>query len=261
MILSTKVDKMTVTVFETNVALGKAAAEDFARIVKQEVAAHGKTSVILATGNSQLSFVNALRDQTDIPWDKVSVFHMDEYLGISPTHSASFRLFLQEKIDALFHPQVTHLIMGDAPDTQAELQRYTDLLQQNPPSVCVLGIGENGHLAFNDPPADFLTRKLIHVVTLDTTCRQQQVNEGHFPTIDDVPKQALSLTVPALLSASHVMALVPEARKAVAVQAALEGPVTENCPASILRTQEHVQVYLDQESAALLQWDAKSQPQ
>lgn len=261
MILSTKVDKMTVNVFETNAELGKTAAADFAQRVKQEVAAHGETAVILATGNSQLTFVTALRDHTDIPWGQVSVFHMDEYLGLSASHPASFRRFLQEKIDDLFHPHATYLVRGDAPDTQVELQRYTDLLKEYKPSICVLGIGENGHLAFNDPPADFQTDKLIHVVTLDETCRQQQVGEGHFATFDDVPKQALSLTVPALLSAGHVMALVPEARKAVAVQAALEGPITEMCPASILRTQAHANLYLDKDSAALLHWEAKREAQ
>jgi glucosamine-6-phosphate deaminase len=256
MILQTKVDQMTVTVFESNAELGKTAAADFAARVKAEVAAKGKTAVILATGNSQLTFVTALRDHTDIPWNKVSVFHMDEYLGLPATHPASFRLFLKEKIDDLFHPRVTYMVEGDAPDTQAELQRYTDLLREHKPSVCVLGIGENGHLAFNDPPADFNTDKLIHVVTLDETCRQQQVGEGHFKTFDDVPKQALSLTVPALLGAGHVMALVPESRKAKAVQAALEGPITNMCPASILRTQPHAHVYLDKDSAALLHLEA-----
>jgi glucosamine-6-phosphate deaminase len=252
MILRTKADRMTVTVFESNAALGKTAAADFAQRVKDEVAAHGETAVILATGNSQLNFINALHDHTDIPWSRVSVFHMDEYLGLPATHPASLRKFIKEKIADQFHPRATYMVEGDTPDTQAELQRYTDLLRQHKPAICVLGIGENGHLAFNDPPADFDTDKLIHVVTLDEACRQQQVGEGHFPTFDDVPKRALSLTVPALLRAKHVMALVPEARKAKAVQAALEGAVTNMCPASILRTQPHAHLYLDVDSAVLL---------
>ena len=143
-------------------------------------------------------------------------------------------------------------IRGDAPDVAAELARYTALLEEYKPVVCVLGIGENGHLAFNDPPADFTTSQTIHVVNLDETCRRQQVGEGHFAGLDEVPRQAISLTVPALLRPAHVMGLVPEARKARAVQAALEGPVTEHCPASILRTQAHVKLYLDRDSAALL---------
>ena len=141
---------------------------------------------------------------------------------------------------------------GDTPDVDAELRRYASLLEQYPADACVLGIGENGHLAFNDPPADFETEKAIHIVNLDYKCRTQQVGEGHFHTVDDVPKLALSLTVPALLKAEHVLAVVPEARKAEAVKAALQGPVTPDCPASFLRTGAHVTLYLDQDSAALL---------
>lgn len=252
MSMLTQIDQMPVSVFESNAALGRAAADDFARIVRQAVAERGEAPVIFATGNSQLSFMRALRDTPDIPWDRVMAFHMDEYLGMSELHPASFRRFLREKITDVFHPRVTYGIQGDAADVQAELARYTALLREHRPVLCVLGIGENGHLAFNDPPADFDTTETIHVVTLDDVCRRQQVGEGHFATMDEVPTQAISLTVPALLRARQVMALVPEARKAAAVKAALEGPLTENCPASILRTQAHVKLYLDRDSAALL---------
>jgi glucosamine-6-phosphate deaminase len=245
-------DKMKVGIFESRAELGDAAARDFAGIVTQAVAERGKTSVILATGNSQLPFIEALPNYPDIPWSQISVFHMDEYLGMSPQHPASFRRYIQEKIGDAFHPRVVFGIQGDTPDTEAELARYTALLDEYQPVACVLGIGENGHLAFNDPPADFHTDETIHVVTLDAVCRQQQVNEGHFPQLDAVPNQALSLTVPALLKPAHVMALVPESRKAQAVRAALLGPVTELCPASILRTQEQVRLYLDRDSSALL---------
>jgi glucosamine-6-phosphate deaminase len=247
----TKIENMPVTVFESNAELGSAAAADFAGIVKRAVAERGETAVIFATGNSQLSFIHALRDHVDIPWSKISAFHMDEYLGMSDQHPASFRRFLREKIADVFRPKALYGILGDAPNIQAELARYTALLEQHKPVLCVLGIGENGHLAFNDPPADFNTTKTIHVVNLDEQCRRQQVGEGHFASLDQVPRQALSLTVPALLKPAHVMALVPEARKARAVQAALEGPVTEHCPASILRTHAHVRLYLDRDSAAL----------
>jgi glucosamine-6-phosphate deaminase len=141
---------------------------------------------------------------------------------------------------------------GDAPDVGAELARYAGLLAAHPPDACVLGIGENGHLAFNDPPADFDTQSAIHVVELDPRCRAQQVGEGHFASLEEVPRRALSLTVPALLAPPHVLAVVPEARKAEAVQAALYGPVSPECPASILRTQPHVTLYLDAESARLV---------
>jgi glucosamine-6-phosphate deaminase len=249
--LTTTIDKMTVHVYESNAALGKGAATDFADIVKRVVTETGEAAVIFATGNSQLSFLKALSEHPEIPWSKISAFHMDEYLGMSEDHPASFRRFLREKLTDVFHPKAMYGLRGDAPDIAAELARYKALLDVHQPVLCVLGIGENGHLAFNDPPADFRTTKTIHVVNLDETCRRQQVGEGHFATLDDVPKQALSLTVPALLKPAHVMAIVPEARKAQAVKAALEGPLTENCPASILRTHAHVKLYLDQESASL----------
>jgi glucosamine-6-phosphate deaminase len=246
------VDQMTGAIYESNEALGQAAAEGFAEIVIRAVNERGSASVILATGNSQLSFMWALREHPNIPWDRLTVFHMDEYLGMSAQHPASFRRFLREKIVDVYHPRAMYGIQGDAPDVEAELARYVALLDEHKPDLCVLGIGENGHLAFNDPPADFHTSQTIHVVTLDEQCRRQQVGEGHFASLDDVPKQAISLTVPALLKPPRVMAIVPEARKANAVRAALQGPVTEACPASILRTQPHVKMYLDVDSAALV---------
>lgn len=246
------IDRMNVSIFESNTALGVSAAADFAETVRRAVDERGEVAVILATGNSQLSFVHALRTQIGIPWDRMSIFHMDEYLGMPADHPASFRRFIQEKISDVFHPRAIYGIQGDAADVEAELARYGDLLERHQPTICVMGIGENGHLAFNDPPADFQTSKNIHVVTLDLMCRQQQVAEGHFASIDEVPKQAISLTVPALLKPPRVMVLVPESRKARAVQEALLGPVTETCPASILRTQAHVKLYLDRDSAAML---------
>lgn len=249
----TKIDRMTVGIYESRAALGEAAAADFAEIVKAAVDERGEVAVIFASGNSQLAFLQALERHSDVPWDKISAFHMDEYLGMSGDHPASFRRFLREKIAQVFQPRAVFGMRGDAPDVQAELDRYAALLEKHQPALCVMGMGENGHLAFNDPPADFRTKKLIHVVTLDMACRRQQVGEGHFPTIDDVPAQAISLTIHALLKPPHVMVLVPETRKAQAVKAALEGPITEMCPASILRTQEKVKVYLDSDSSALLE--------
>ena len=243
---------MPVGVFESNAALGEAAADDFAETTKRATAERGEISVIFATGNSQLSFLHALRTRPGVPWDKIVAFHMDEYLGLSEDHPAAFRRFLRDKVSDVFRPRAMYGIRGDAPDLRVELARYAAEIEKLQPVLCVLGIGENGHLAFNDPPADFYTDKLIHVVTLDETCRRQQVGEGHFPDVDAVPRQAISLTVPALLKPQHVMALVPEARKAQAVKAALEGPVTEACPASILRTRGNVKLYLDRNSAALL---------
>lgn len=251
-IRATKAEQMPVMIFESNDALGARAADDLAEILMQAVAKDGQASVILATGNSQLSFIKALRVKEGVPWDKIVVFHMDEYKGMSDQHPASFPKYIREKLTDIVHPRAFYPVLGKAPDPEAELQRYTDLLNQHPPVACVLGIGENGHLAFNDPPADFNTTELIHVVDLALRCRQQQVGEGHFATVDDVPEQAYSLTVPALLAPAHVLAVVPEARKAEAVRASLTGPVTPDCPASILRTQPHVTLYLDTDSAGLL---------
>ena len=246
------IEKMRVAVFESNEALGEAAADDFAEIVGRALTERGEVSVIFATGNSQLSFFGALQKRRGLPWDRIVAFHMDEYLDMPERHPASFRKFLRDRLDDVFRPRSLHGIRGDAPDPQAELQRYAAELGKHQPTICILGIGENGHLAFNDPPADFYTDKVIQIVTLDEACRRQQVGEGHFPDIDAVPRRAMSLTIPTLLKPQHVMALVPEARKAKAVKAALEGPVTEACPASILRTRSNVKLYLDRASAGLV---------
>jgi glucosamine-6-phosphate deaminase len=245
-------DQMPVHVFASNESLGKRAAQDLSEVIAQAIADHDLASIILATGNSQLTFMQAVRRKPGIDWDKVIVFHMDEYLGMSDQHPASFPKYIREKLTDYVSPRAFYPMRGDAPDPEVELDRYTELLRRYPADACVLGIGENGHLAFNDPPADFDTDKTIHIVNLDKKCRMQQVGEGHFATLDDVPRQALSLTVPALLRAKKVLAVVPEERKAKAVQAALEGPVTPDCPASILRTQPHVTMYLDVDSASLL---------
>ncbi len=239
-------------IFESNEQLGKRAAEDAAALLRQEVAKHGQTSIILATGNSMLTFMSALRTAKDIPWDKVALFHQDEYLGLSEEHPASFAGYIREKMVAFVHPAAYYPIRGNAPDVKLEMQRYADLLRKFPPTISIVGIGENGHLAFNDPPADFETKAVIHEVDLDLKCRMQQVNEGHFQTIDQVPSRAITLTIPALLAVKHVLAVVPEARKAQPVKAALEGPVTPYCPASILRTKPNVTMYLDRESSSFL---------
>ena len=245
-------DKMPVKVFDTNQALGEAAAADLGNILRDQIAEYGQAAVIFATGNSQLSFFEALRQLEGIMWAKVTVFHMDEYLGMKASHPASFRRYLREKIVDFVHPENFFGIEGDTVNIEAELARYEDLLQDYHPVACVLGLGENGHLAFNDPPADFKTKNDIQVVKLAESARQQQVGEGHFASLEDVPKQAITLTIPTLLRPRHVLAVVPESRKANAVKAALEGSVSPDCPASILRLQDHVTLYLDRESASLI---------
>ena len=245
------IDHMIVHMLNSNEALGQRAADDFATLISQISDKQGHATAILATGNSQLTFFSSLVKKS-IPWDEVTVFHMDEYLGMSDQHPASFARYIRERLVDYVHPAAFYPMRGDSSDVEKELTRYSGLIRKFSPDVCVLGIGENGHLAFNDPPADFDTKEVVHIVNLDLRCRQQQVNEGHFPTIDDVPKQAITLTVPALLSVRNVLAVVPEGRKAAAVKAALEGPVTEDYPASILRTKSHVTMYLDGESSSSL---------
>ena len=245
-------DRMQVRIFQSNELLGQAAANDFARILSQTLSKQRQAAVIFACANSQLTFLSAVKNIKGIAWDQVIVFHMDEYLGMSDQHPASFARFIRDKLVEAVHPAEFYPLNGNAPDVQAELKRYTELLKKYPPHLCVLGVGENGHLAFNDPPADFHTKELIHIVNLDSVCRTQQVNEGHFPTLDDVPKQAFSLTVPALIAPKHVLAIVPEKRKAEAIRATLTGLITPNCPASILRTQANVVLYLDRDSSSSL---------
>jgi glucosamine-6-phosphate deaminase len=245
-------DQMQVNIYESNDEMGAAAADDLRQVLGAAIAECGEAAIVVATGNSQLSFMKALRSRSGIAWDKVTAFHLDEYLGMPDTHPASFRRYIREQLTDIVQPRAFYGMQADGKDVEGELARYSALLEAHRPVACVLGIGENGHLAFNDPPADFHTDRIIHVVALDERCRQQQVGEGHFPILDDVPKQAMSLTVPALLKAGQVLAIVPEARKAAAVKAALEGPVTPDCPASILRTQAHVRLYLDREAASLL---------
>lgn len=248
-------DQLRVTVADSNEALGVAAADAFASAVRSALESRDEIAVILATGNSQLSFANALRSRDDIDWSKISVLHMDEYLGMSEDHPASFRLWMNKNIMPL-KPKAFHGVRGDAPSTEAELQRYSDLIRDLKPVVTVMGIGENGHLAFNDPPADFETTEVIHVVDLDDACRLQQVGEGHFASLEETPRQALSLTVHALLEPETVLVLTPELRKAKAVKAALDGPVTPMCPASILTTKANAHLFLDSDSASLVDRDS-----
>jgi glucosamine-6-phosphate deaminase len=233
--------------------MAAAAADTAAGILRGAVARHGVAHAMFATGNSQLAFVDALvAADRSVPWSDVVVFHMDEYVGVGPDHPAGFRHWIRDRIVARVHPRAAHYLDGLAPP-EAECARYAALLQEHPFDLCCLGIGENGHLAFNDPPvADFDDPLDVKVVTLDEGCRRQQVGEGHFPTEADVPDQAMTVTIPALLRAHRVLAVVPEARKAEPVRASLEGPVATRCPASELQRTPHATVFLDADSAALL---------
>jgi glucosamine-6-phosphate deaminase len=240
---------LRVRVFPTARDLAQAAADDAAAVLNRASATRGTANAMFATGNSQLLFLEALMLRA-VDWARVVVFHMDEYVGIGPDHPAGFARYIRERIEERAHPKTVHYIRG-AGDPQAECARYAGLLGDHPLDLCCLGIGENGHLAFNDPPvADFDDPVDVKVVELDRACRQQQVNEGHFPAIDEVPAHAITVTIPALLRAARVLAIAPEARKASPVAAALEGPLTTTCPASVLRTCEHAVLYLDEDSAS-----------
>ena len=251
------VDSVAVEIYPDKVTLSQAAADFVAGHIRAAIAARDNARVIFATGASQYDFLDALCAAPDIDWSLITAFHLDEYVGISTDHPASFRRYLQERLFSRLPFGAVHLLQGDAPDPAAECRRYAGLLAEAPIDVACVGIGENGHLAFNDPPADFTTRAAVHVVQLDDACRRQQVGEGHFPSLAAVPPQALSMTVPAILTASVISCVVPDARKAEAVHCTLEGPIDPACPASAMRTHPDCRLYLDSASAALLKGQAQ----
>jgi len=234
-------------------SLARAAADEAASAIRVAVESAGVAHVMFATGNSQLAFVDALVTETPgVAWRDVVGFHMDEYVGVGPDHPAGFQRWIREEIADRVPLRDVHYIDGLG-DPDLECERYAALLRRFPVDLCCLGIGENGHLAFNDPPvADFDDPLDLKVVELDVASRRQQVNEGHFSTFDDVPRLAMTVTIPALLRARRVLAIVPEARKAEPVRAALEGPISTACPASILRTRDNVTLHLDSGSASML---------
>ncbi|RPJ20250.1 MAG: glucosamine-6-phosphate deaminase [Chloroflexi bacterium] len=253
-IFSTTIGALPVKVFKTNAEVGQAAAIEATAFLQRTIQERGRANVILATGNSQLTFLEALRRTPGIDWSKVNVFHMDEYLNLEPGHPASFPLFLRRHFLSHLQPPAGAFFPVPSRRTKAAdaCQEYEGLLRANPCDLCALGIGENGHLAFNDPPyANFNDPVWVKVVQLDEASRRQQAGEGHFPDLESVPTHAITLTIPALLSARKVLAIVPEGRKAPAVQRALQGPIETNCPASILRQAAQAHLYLDHESAAL----------
>jgi len=249
------VDRLGVEIHKGPVALARAAADRAAGVLAEAVERRGVANAMFATGNSQLGFIDQLVGSTPgVPWSAVVVFHMDEYVGVGPDHPAGFQRWIRERIVEPAHPRAAHYLDGLA-DPGSECARYASLLADHPLDLCCLGIGENGHLAFNDPPvADFDDPLDLKVVELDPGCRAQQVHEGHFPDIDAVPAQAITVTIPALLRARRVLAVVPEGRKAEPVHAALEGPVTNACPASALRAAGDATLLLEPASARLLSW-------
>lgn len=252
LLYETRYDDLPTSVYVTNEALGAAAAAEAEAILRAALADRGEANIIVATGNSQLTFLEALRVKP-IDWSKVNVFHMDEYLGLEPTHPASFPAFLRRHFLANITPKAFFPVVSHNRFPEDVCQEYAAALRAHPADLCALGIGENGHLAFNDPPfAEFNDPAWVKVIRLAEASRKQQVGEGHFKSIAEVPTHAITLTIPALLAAKRVLAIVPEARKADAVYCSLRGPISEDCPGSILRRTAHAQLLLDRESAARL---------
>jgi glucosamine-6-phosphate deaminase len=244
-------DALSVKILRDSNALAAAAAADVAAVLRLAVQDRGEANAMFATGNSQLATLERLVALKGIPWAQVRVFHMDQYVGLDPEHPASFSRYIRERIVARVKPSPLGAHYVDT-DSRA-VPEYAALLRAHPLDLCVMGIGENGHLAFNDPPvADFDDPLDVKAVGLDAACRRQQVGEGHFASLADVPTHAVTVTIPALLRAGQVIVVCPEVRKAPAVAAALGGPITTECPASVLRRCDHARLYLDADSASLI---------
>jgi len=244
---------ISAAVFRSNAGMSEAAAETAAECIREAITRNGSARVVVATGNSQIAMMELLVRKSGIDWNAVDAFHLDEYVGLPDTHPASFRLWLRTRFADVVKPRSMQYLNGDAADLEAEILRYTNLLRARPIDVALIGFGENGHIAFNDPAvADFNDLATVKRVVLDDACRRQQVGEGHFPNIAAVPVEALTVTCPALMSARTLVCTVPDGRKAQAVKGAIEGEISTACPASIVRTHPKAFLFLDQESASQL---------
>ena len=241
-----------VRIYSSSTTAGTAAAEQAGRLINNAISRNGRARIVGATGNSQIPLVEALVKQ-DIDWKAVVLFHMDEYVGIKPDHPSSFQYWIRTRLEDKVHPRVTHYLRGDVQDLDAEIARYTQLLNEAPIDLAFVGFGENGHIAFNDPSvADFRDPATVKIITLDDACRRQQAGEGHFKDVASVPLRALTITCTGLFRAAAWVCNVPDLRKAEAVRNALEGPISEDCPASLVRNHPHSYVFLDAPSASLL---------
>ncbi|MFO1512038.1 MAG: glucosamine-6-phosphate deaminase [Verrucomicrobiota bacterium] len=242
---------MNLKIFPNSEALGLAAAESAAAILKEAIGRWGEVRIIAATGVSQFTFLQALTVSPGIDWSRVEMFHLDEYVGLPVTHPASFRKYLLERLIQPAGIKRFQLLDGEG-DVRAVCRRVGGELSRGPVDVAFVGIGENGHLAFNDPPADFETEEPYLVVELDEACRRQQVGEGWFKDLSAVPRQAISMSIRQIMKAQKILCIVPDQRKAQAVQACLEGAVSPLAPASILQTHREVTCFLDSASSSLL---------
>jgi len=243
---------MNIQIFRSKQELGQAAAADAARIIRQAITERGRAYLIAATGASQFEFLDALAREPDIDWAKTTFFHLDEYVGLPESHPASFRKYLKERIVDRVHPGVFNFVDGEAADPASECRRVGDLISSCTIDAAFVGIGENGHLAFNDPPADFDTEDPYIVVQLDEACRRQQLGEGWFSSLEEVPRKAISMSIRQILKSASILCIVPDKRKAKAVKDSLEDEVGPNHPASVLQQHPRTIIYLDTDSASLL---------
>ncbi len=248
-----KKDKLEVKIYENRTLMGQGAADDIAECIKKCLAEKSEINMIFAAAPSQNDMLAALCARDDIEWERINGFHMDEYVGLNPNAPQCFSNFLKDRLFDLKPFKSVNLINAAATDPQAECDRYSALLAEHPVDIVCMGIGENGHIAFNDPHvADFNDPQMVKPVSLDDVCRMQQVNDGCFAHIDEVPKWALTLTIPTLMSAGYNFCVVPAPTKAVAVKNTIEGPISEACPATILRNKDNAIMYCDADSSALL---------
>ncbi len=244
---------LKVEVYPDKEAAGLAAARFAAKVISDLAASRDSLGVIFATGASQLAVLDALTSLPGIPWNKIHGFHMDEYVGLSVSHTASFRHYMRERLTSKVQMKEFSEINGEADDLERSCRDYAEKIRSANPALCLLGVGENGHLAFNDPlVADFKDPLAVKVVRLDATCRNQQVEEGWFPSVAQVPERAITLTIPTLFHIPRLIASVPGKRKAKIVPRALKDPISTACPATILRTHPNTTMYLDLESASEL---------
>ena len=246
-------DLLTVQIYDTRDEMGVSAAKEIKACILDMLSSKETINMIFAAAPSQNEVLYALATDKEIPWNRVNAFHMDEYIGLSADAPQGFGNFLRAHIFGLADFRSVHYIDSTAPDAEAECARYSALLAQYPTDIVVMGIGENGHIAFNDPPvADFNDPRAVKPVQLDEICRNQQVNDGCFARIEDVPKTAITLTVPTLLAGKHLFCIVPAKTKANAVKATIHGEIGEACPATSLRRHASAVLYLDGDSSALL---------
>ncbi len=251
MIKSFKIDKLDVEIYSTRKEMGRAAAADYKQKFLEISRSHDETRMVFAAAPSQNEFLESLVSEAELPWKKVTGFHMDEYIGLPQGDSRLFQEFLGIRLFSKVDFNRVHLLSPWMENPGDECKRYSDLLESTMIDMVAMGIGENGHIAFNDPPvADFKDPDLVKIVELETACRQQQVNDGAFPTLSQVPTHAITLTIPALMGGRFLFCMVPGPTKSDAVTKTLNGPVDESCPASILRTHPGAKLYLDTDSAS-----------